>query len=110
MQFSLTLPHPLARLTRILEDVERRRAEVGPRPLDRRTSTDQDDSPAGGPGTDPHRDLGSLSISRHATPLEGADDGLEFLSLSRLEGASRGRRDSLENLSLTRRFPPIPGP
>jgi hypothetical protein len=110
MHISLPLPHPLARLTRIIAAYEK--AKAGGNPL---------------AGTDPHvlsrvtdprdnvppdyrSDLEFLSLSRCGPPSCRRSDDLDFTSLSVVEGTGSDRDDGLSDLSLERSFPPRPGP
>jgi hypothetical protein len=109
MHISLPIPHPLARLTRILAAVEKARAggdtqaPSGPSALEQLTSA-REGAPA-----DYRSDLEFLSLSRCGPPPTRPSDDLDFTSLSVVEGTGADRRDSLSDLSLERSFPPQPG-
>ena len=109
MHISLSLPHPLARLNRILIALERARA-ASTRTQDEHDLLGRHDEPRGGPGSEYCSDMEFLSLSRcEPTPARRSDD-LDFFSLSRVEGTVPDRPDSLSDLSLERSFHPRPGP
>jgi hypothetical protein len=108
----LPLPHPLARLGRILVALERARAGVDPRSHDEYDPLDRHGEPRGGTASESRPDLEFFSLSRREptpTPARRSDD-LEFWSLGRVEGTVSDRHDGLGDLSLERGFPPRPGP
>jgi hypothetical protein len=115
MHISIPVPHPLARLTRVIAALEKGRTGGDPRhafvqanPL----------VPPAGAGAEAEarietsgvyaHDLETLSLSRSGSSPEPRSHDLEFLSLSAVEGTGSGRRDSLGDLSLERSFPPRP--
>jgi hypothetical protein len=108
MHSSLPIPHPLARLFRIIAAFERARAAHNPPAgrdshlLDRLTDP-RDNAPA-----DYRTDLEFLSLSRCGQPPARRSDDLDFTSLSAVEGMGSDGRDSLVDLSLERSFPPSP--
>jgi len=109
MHISLSLPHPLARLNRIIVALERARAGVGPHAHDEYDLLDWHDERPFRAGSEYCSDMGFLSLSRcEPTPARPPDD-LDFFSLSRVEGTAPDRHDSLGDLSLERSFPPRPG-
>jgi hypothetical protein len=109
MHISLPLPHPLARLTRIIVALEKARAggaphvSSDPRILDPLAES-REQAPA-----DYRTDLEFLSLSRCGPQPARRSDDLDFTSLSIVEGTASDRRDSLSDLSLERSFPPRPG-
>jgi len=106
MHISLTLPHPLARLNRILVAFERARAGGDPHRSAEQSDLGQPAASPGGAPSDYRCDMEFLSLSRcEALPARRSDD-LDFLSLSKVEGKVPDYRDSLSDLSLERRFPP----
>jgi len=114
MHISLSLPHPLARLGRILAALERARAGVDPRCHDEYDLLDRHGEPRGGTASEYRPDLEFFSLSRREptptpTPARRSDE-LDFFSLGKVEGMVSDRHDGLGDLSLERGFPPRPGP
>jgi len=110
MHVLIPLPHPLARLSRILIALERARAGVDPRAHDEHDSFDRHEGPRGVTASEYGPDLEFLSMSRReATPSRRSDD-LDFFSLSRVETTVPDWNDGLSHLSLEQGFPPRPGP
>jgi len=110
MHISLSFPHPLARLSRILVALEQARAGVDPRSHDEQDLLDRHGEPRCGTASEYRSDLEFFSLSRcEATPARRSDD-LDFLSLGRVDGTVSDRHDGLGDLSLERGFPPRPGP
>src|SRR3954466_9559033 len=108
MHISLSLPHPLARLGRILVALERARAGVDPRSHDEYDLLDRHGEPRGGTASEYRPDLEFFSLGRREptqTPARRSDD-LDFFSLGRVEGMDSDRHDGLGDLSLERGFPP----
>jgi hypothetical protein len=109
MHITITLPHPLARLNRILVALERARAGADPHASEEEALLDRPAAPAGGTPSEYRCDMEFLSLSRaEASPTRRSDD-LDFLSLSKIEGTYPDHRDSLSDLSLERNFPPRSG-
>jgi hypothetical protein len=109
MHISLSLPNPIARLTRILVAVEQRRGGAPPacdeyEALDSCAMTRRETS------ADFAEDLEGMSLSHFGPPPEPECDELDLLSLSSDESNLTGHHDGLDDLSLTRSFPPRPGP
>jgi len=109
MHIFLTVPNPLASLTRILVALERGRGGVDSQSIDQSDVPDRCDKSRRVIQADSHHDLGSLSLNHCGSDLDQQRDGLEFFSMSYVERTPPGRRDSLGDLSLTRGFPPRPG-
>jgi len=104
MHITVTLPNPLARLTRILVALEHGRVAVEPHDHGARVDACREETRANA-----NDDLMNLSLCHPESPHELPWDDLEFLSLSRIEPSPPGRRDMLSDLSLERDFPPRPG-
>jgi hypothetical protein len=111
MHFSIPVPHPLARLTRVIAALEQGRNGGDPQQaFDQNTLLVPHDNSRRADPSDYSHDLESLSLSRaDPAPARRCDD-LEFLSLSKVEGTGPDRHDSLSDLSLERSFPPRPWP
>jgi len=106
MHISLTLPHPLARLNRILVAFERARAAGAPQTSAEQSLPDRPEESQGEAPSEYRSDMEFLSLSRcEAAPARRSDD-LDFMSLSKVEGTVPDHRDSLSDLSLERNFPP----
>jgi len=109
MHISLTLPHPLARLNRILVAFERARTGRDPLASEEQSPVDRPAEAKVGNPSEYRSDMEFLSLSRcEAAPARRSDD-LDFLSLSKVEGTAPDHRDSLSDLSLERNFPPRAG-
>jgi hypothetical protein len=112
MHLSFTVPNPLARLTGLLEVLERARTSADSCDCDKDQSkaVDQQDGPREEFPADHHDDLESLSLSRCGPSLEPASHDLAALSLSRVEETPTGRSDGLSDASLSRNIPRRPRP
>jgi hypothetical protein len=110
MHISLTLPHPLARLSRILIALEHARAGTCPHLDDEHDFLDRHDESRGGASPEYCADMEFLSLSRCEPPPARRSDELDFWSLSRVEETVPDRHDSLSNLSLEESFPTRPEP
>ena len=109
MHISITLPHPLARLNRILLALERARAGEDPHASEEQILLERPTAPSDDTPSEYRCDMEFLSLSRaEASPTRRSDD-LDFLSLSKIEGTFPDHRDSLSDLSLERNFPPPSG-
>jgi hypothetical protein len=104
MHISITVPNPLARLTRILAALERGRVGGDLHAPDWRDEVREETQ------ADYSYDLDSLSLSHCELPRERRCDNREFLSRSCLEWTEPGQHDDLSDLSLERNFPPWTGP
>jgi hypothetical protein len=108
MHFPITLPHPLARVARILEAVETARAGAA--------QTGAPQEPATRP-VEPRQqrpveyryDLESLSLMWSETPQDQGRHDLDVMSLGDVEKKRPRREDSLSDLSLNRSFSDRPG-
>jgi hypothetical protein len=102
MHLSYTFPNPLARLTGLLDVLERSRAGVAPVHADSNKTVKQADDPGDGPRADHHDDLESLSLSREGASLEPSTHDLDALSLCRVEKHPTGPGVDLDDASLSR--------
>jgi hypothetical protein len=110
MHISLTLPHPLARLNRVLVALERARAGSPLETHDENGLLLGRDEPGAKTASEYSPDMEFLSLSRcEQTPARRSDD-LDFLSLSRVDETAPDCRDILSDMSLERPFPPRPSP
>jgi hypothetical protein len=110
MHITLPVPHPLARLTRVIAALERARRQ-GDRCVSGKTGVSDQVAEYRDPRlSDYCSDMEFLSLSRPGEQPGPPADGLEFLSLSKIEATDRGGVASLGDLSLERSFPPRPGP
>jgi len=109
MYFSLTVPNPLARLTRIVVAVEQMRAGLDPLAYDPNeipvlpTVAPEENPSAGGLALD------RLSLTQIDSAAGPHYDALTFLSLSGDDRSHSDGHDALKDLSLTREFPPRTG-
>jgi hypothetical protein len=92
MHFTFSLPNPLARLTGVLEAVERARAAAAAKE-EAGAQGDAEVPPAALPANR-NEDLDSLSLSRCGDSLEASSHDLEAMSLSRCERADESRGDT----------------
>jgi len=99
VRFAISVPHPLAQLTRILAAVERGRSGVNPLPLDQPEPLEEA-SDAG--RLDDPMGLAVLSLTRGN--VEGRTQGhdLSFMSLSRPANDLPADHDILSELALLR--------
>jgi hypothetical protein len=102
MHLSYTFPNPLARLTGLLDVLERSRAGVTPVEANPNKTVNEDDHRGDGPRADHHDDLESLSLSRCGASLEPSSHDLDALSLCRIEEHPTGAGDDLDDASLSR--------
>jgi hypothetical protein len=102
MHLSYTFPNPLARLTGLLDVLERSRAGVTPVDADPNKTLKQANDPGDSPRADHHDDLESLSLSRCGASLEPSGHDLDALSLCRIEEHPTGAGDDLDDASLSR--------
>jgi hypothetical protein len=102
MHLSYTFPNPLARLTGLLDVLERSRA--GGAPVDPVPNQPLQHPEESGerPRADHHDDLESLSLSRQGASLEPSTHNLDALSLCRIEEHPTGAGDVLDDASLSR--------
>lgn len=107
MHLHLTFPNPLARLTRFLVAIEEARgAET--RATDHLSSEMVRSRLPTAACVDYANDLESLSLTCPDKKLEGGDDSLSFLSMTRADDARNGH-DGLSDASLTWSSPRRPG-
>ena len=102
MHLSYTFPNPLARLTGLLDVLERSRAASAPVDENSNKTPKEDDDHGDGPQVDHHDDLESLSLSREGASLEPSTHNLDALSLCRIEEHPTGAGDDLDDASLSR--------
>jgi hypothetical protein len=102
MHLSYTFPNPLARLTGLLDMLERSRAAGAPVDADPDEPLKQPEQRGDDPQADHHDDLESLSLSREGESLEPSTHNLDALSLCRIEEHPKGAGDGLEDASLSR--------
>jgi hypothetical protein len=102
MHLSYTFPNPLARLTGLLEVLERSRAGVAPANENPNKTVKPIEEPGDSPRADHHDDLESLSLSREGATLEPHTHDLDALSLCRIEEHPRGAGHDLDDASLSR--------
>ncbi|MDR3636335.1 MAG: hypothetical protein P4L84_21210 [Isosphaeraceae bacterium] len=100
MHLYLTLPNPLARLTRILVAVEE--ARLGQtRAIDHQGAATFPNESSATPHTGDPGDLELLSLTRPEPTFGEGRDALDFLSLTRDEDARNGSHDGLSDASMT---------
>jgi hypothetical protein len=102
MHLSYTFPNPLARLTGLLDVLERSRAAGAPVDADPNKAVKGGSDPGSGPRADHHDDLESMSLSREGATLEPHTHDLDALSLCRIEAHRTGAGDDLDDASLSR--------
>jgi hypothetical protein len=102
MHLSYTFPNPLARLTGLLDVLERSRATGAPVDANSNKTPNEADDHGDGPRVDHHDDLESLSLSREGASLERSTHDLDALSLCRIEEHPTGAGDDLDDASLSR--------
>jgi hypothetical protein len=105
MNLSFSVPNRLARLTGLLEAVERARAEAAVQAKDMGKVLDRADTPRAEDQPDRVDDLESLSLGRCGESLEPRSHDLEAMSLGRIEEATAGRDGGLRDSCLGRNQP-----
>jgi hypothetical protein len=108
MHLNITLPHPLARVARILEAVENAR---GGSP-----AVESTPAPPAAVARRPRKrpveyryDLETMSLSQRETPRTQTSRDLDLMSLCRDEAPRPGDGGASSDLSLNRSFPTVPG-
>jgi hypothetical protein len=102
MHLSYTFPNPLARLTGLIDVLERSRAAGAPVGPDPNQPLEHPEEPGDRPRADHHDDLESLSLSREGASLEPSTHNLDALSLCRIEEHPKGAGEGLDDVSLSR--------
>ena len=90
MHLSFSVPNPLARLTGLLDAVERSRTATAAEPEAHDKHVDPADMLPGSDPTDRNDDLDCLSLSRCEDSLDPGSHDLEAMSLSRVQRPGNG--------------------
>ncbi len=91
MHLSFSVPNPLARLTGLLDAVERSRTAAAAEQEVIEKHVDPAEVLPGSDPTDRNDDLDCLSLSRCEDSLDPGSHDLEAMSLSRVQRAGNGR-------------------